>query len=554
MHFTEPWHLTVIRTRGLSFVRPEKSWRPIVSVTVVDEGHDHGLPHEVVLGCDGQNPNLKSVIPIRDVKPSTHLVIQVYHKSQTKKKHRKRTLVGSANLSVGEFLNRHPLPHHRPVEYDLRLSCSPPQRKSPTIGGKQQHSAALTLKIHVPHRAEASRPASPLSDEHLDTDGMFSDGASSSRNLLPSPVTEDHVPETPWEQPPEQESLGEPSGLRRRRRKARGFRIDSESEGHPSDSSGDESWMPPTPPDDYFDGAYDGGSEGACACAGEEAMEEAVVSPCILPVHSLQEGAITVSPSLSVAESMLDTFAPYHDLREADEENDVEKAERILERLRTEWYVVGASLLGLAAIDAAVFGFAPDAMFAVDGFSRSVVAIGAIAAGIGLVSDAWFLVLYSSANAVKFQRLAKDVYNSYFFFCLTCRLPIMCMFVSALALMLFMLGVAWTAWPTAVLVMSFVAGVLLTSQFLVFGIHRAVNFTVWTVRVAWRKIAGARGTVPSPVHPHSQPQPHGQEEVRIQVQVQDVSQHRPASAPPHSTHESVREGIKMPVPQPAGEA
>lgn len=52
----------VIRTRGLLFVRPEKSWRPIVTISVQDDGHDHGLPHEIVLGSDGQNPNLKSVI------------------------------------------------------------------------------------------------------------------------------------------------------------------------------------------------------------------------------------------------------------------------------------------------------------------------------------------------------------------------------------------------------------------------------------------------------------------------------------------------------------
>ena len=54
---------TVIRTRGLTYVRPEKSWRPVVKVTVVDGGHDYALP-DVALGSDGQNPNLKSVIPM----------------------------------------------------------------------------------------------------------------------------------------------------------------------------------------------------------------------------------------------------------------------------------------------------------------------------------------------------------------------------------------------------------------------------------------------------------------------------------------------------------
>ena len=45
---------TVVRAHGLQHVRAEKSWRPIVAVTV--DGHQC---HELNLGCDGQNPNLK---------------------------------------------------------------------------------------------------------------------------------------------------------------------------------------------------------------------------------------------------------------------------------------------------------------------------------------------------------------------------------------------------------------------------------------------------------------------------------------------------------------
>ena len=37
-----------------------------------------------------------------------------------------------------------------------------------------------------------------------------------------------------------------------------------------------------------------------------------------------------------------------------------------------------------------------------EGFSLGAVSIGAIAAGLGLVYDAWFLVLYSGANGAKF--------------------------------------------------------------------------------------------------------------------------------------------------------
>jgi hypothetical protein len=45
--------ITVIRSQGLGPLRPEKAWRPIVTVTF---DHQH---HEIVLGSDGQNPNLK---------------------------------------------------------------------------------------------------------------------------------------------------------------------------------------------------------------------------------------------------------------------------------------------------------------------------------------------------------------------------------------------------------------------------------------------------------------------------------------------------------------
>ena len=45
---------SVVRTNGLRLMRPEKSWRPIITVEV-DKHHSH----ETTLGVDGQNPNLK---------------------------------------------------------------------------------------------------------------------------------------------------------------------------------------------------------------------------------------------------------------------------------------------------------------------------------------------------------------------------------------------------------------------------------------------------------------------------------------------------------------
>ena len=135
--------------------------------------------------------------------------------------------------------------------------------------------------------------------------------------------------------------------------------------------------------------------------------------------------------------------------------------------------------------------------------------------------------------------MAKDVYNKYIFFCLSCRLPILCMAISTVALMLFLLAVAWTAWPTAVLVMSFVAGFLLTSQFVIFGLHRLINLLVWTVGVSWRTVM--RRTGPSPPQsacPEAQLGPQGasrERGPRIEMPVPRVSSEPVLATPAHLT-------------------
>ena len=138
-----------------------------------------------------------------------------------------------------------------------------------------------------------------------------------------------------------------------------------------------------------------------------------------------------------------------------------------------------------------MFGFSSGSAFAITNFARRAIAVGSVASGIGLAIDAWFLLAYCNTTPAKFQvspllstqpygttwpyilcqRLALDVYGKYLFFCISARIPALCMFTSAFALMTFLLSVAWTAWPTAVLVMSFMAGVLFSLQFIVYGVH-----------------------------------------------------------------------------------
>lgn len=59
--------------------------------------------------------------------------------------------------------------------------------------------------------------------------------------------------------------------------------------------------------------------------------------------------------------------------------------------------------LASCSIDAAIFGFSPGTLFVIDGWSERLVVLSSVTAGIGIVLDAWFLMLYSSANAERFQ-------------------------------------------------------------------------------------------------------------------------------------------------------
>jgi len=63
-----------------------------------------------------------------------------------------------------------------------------------------------------------------------------------------------------------------------------------------------------------------------------------------------------------------------------------------------------ADLLTLTnRLNATVFGFAPDVIFAVDSAAKRAVAISGVTAGIGLVLNFWYQFLYNGVTAAKFQ-------------------------------------------------------------------------------------------------------------------------------------------------------
>lgn len=161
----------------------------------------------------------------------------------------------------------------------------------------------------------------------------------------------------------------------------------------------------------------------------------------VLPQYNEQE---VVVRQLSFVERFVNRFAPYQELCQAEQDSQFEP---ILGRLLTEWYVMGGSVGSLQlfcsipaltieitsylqlqgtrfthiifsplnsfffSLNAAVFGFTPDATFSIDGLAKRAIAIGSIAAGIGLVADAWFIVAYSGADVTKFR--VRTIFLSY---------------------------------------------------------------------------------------------------------------------------------------------
>ncbi|KAG1751903.1 hypothetical protein EDB19DRAFT_1674466 [Suillus lakei] len=374
----------VIRAQGYQPLRPEKSWRPIVSVVV-----DEYQRYEVNLGCDRQSPNLGQCFMM--FMTVLGVDINVYHQAPSKKKRKKRYLTATTSLSLQALsklkgtANSFKIPLNSVVRPSMR-----------GLARGRTVSVPLLAKLEVPEAQAMTIPPE------------FS-----------------------------------------------GIRI------HRGYTSGTDDDLPLDEHVKLINGSYD--SSAFTDNADLSAVANVVsLAPSLLPRYTEQ---ISVDNSLSFIDALVNSFSSYSELREACSDSGYG---RVLEKLMSEWYFVGASL------DAAVFGFSSSSLPSVNTFAQSAIALGSVASGIGLAIDGWFLLVYSGANAKKFQKLARDVYGKYLFFCISSCLPAVCMFVSAYALMAFLLLVGWSAWPTAVLVMCFTAGVPISLRFIIYGLHCAV--------------------------------------------------------------------------------
>ncbi len=154
-------------------------------------------------------------------------------------------------------------------------------------------------------------------------------------------------------------------------------------------------------------------------------------------------------------------------------------------------HLTSRQLCALVAIDTAVFTLSPGSMFMVSDYAKSSVALSSIASGVGLACDIWFLLRYTWLDVPTFMTRARDVYGTYFFFSISARVPMICTFISAVSLMGFLSLVAFATWPGAVLVLCFVVGILMSLQFLVYGVHLAAKTVAYQGRAGGRRVIRA---------------------------------------------------------------
>ncbi|KAF4573594.1 C2 domain-containing protein [Pleurotus pulmonarius] len=446
----DPWSFTVIKVQGLSFMRSEKSWRPIVSIEI-DQHHRH----EVVLGCDGQNPNLKSHFLVPGAHPESIVEVKVWHRSQSKKK-KKRNLVATCSHPLRDLVKK----QESEPQLELRLNCQSMTKKMASKG-KPQNGAHIQLRLRPP----SSLGSPPAYD---DIDASSDSGLASTSTLTP--------PLTPPLSPASDSWTNWPTDTPCTDSSHRPFIIDTDDEYSLEPESNEKE--PLLQDCDYttdmedrdgpsFDDALAIKTEPGGTLRISVSNSLGWIAASMLPQYSEKpERTTDISPDLSRAEILLSAFTMYSELKDACLDSQFEK---IFSRLQTEWTYIGGLLVALAAVDTAVFAISDDSIFVVDPYARNAIAASSIASGLGISCDAWFLLRYNWADLHTFINRAKDVFDSYFFFAISARVPCFCMLVSAVSLLGFLGRVAYNVWPEGVIVACFFVGMLMTLQFLAKG-------------------------------------------------------------------------------------
>ncbi|KAJ7216415.1 hypothetical protein GGX14DRAFT_359023 [Mycena pura] len=121
-------------------------------------------------------------------------------------------------------------------------------------------------------------------------------------------------------------------------------------------------------------------------------------------------------------------------------------------------------------MDMTLFTIDAQSVFKVDDFSQKAIAISVVANGLGILSDAWFLVQFRHLERKDFMNRARDADGAYLYFSLSAKLPSFAIFVSLLSLMAFCGRMVFNTLPTPAIVLGLASfGIVISLRLIVCG-------------------------------------------------------------------------------------
>ncbi|KAJ7216405.1 hypothetical protein GGX14DRAFT_604629 [Mycena pura] len=180
-------------------------------------------------------------------------------------------------------------------------------------------------------------------------------------------------------------------------------------------------------------------------------------------------------------------------LRAATSDSDVDQ---VTENLKSEWVKVGRWLLALATLDVSLLTIGAKPMFKIDEVAQDLIALSAVATGLGMLCCAWFLVRFLHLQRWDFMDRARDTNGSYTYFALSSELPLVGLLVSMMSLMAFSGRIVYNTLPTFALLMgSACFGIIMALRFIVRGGRVLYSFISTTHSALSRWFINCLGTM-----------------------------------------------------------
>ncbi|KAI0319947.1 hypothetical protein OF83DRAFT_1169738 [Amylostereum chailletii] len=504
MSIPESYHVLVLHAQNWRHLHPDKVWKPLLTLDV------DGQPTQMVrLGVDGQNPDRRVPMILHTARLDTTVKIGLWHKSEHKAKKKK---VASATVSIGRAMEWQD--KYRSFRLPLDTTTRSQRKASKTQAAPCLH-LRLTLAHPTTQNPDADADASVLfsGDDTFVNPSLSGDFSQLRTPPLDPPPTRpftalDPPPTRPFTAEPESESelfknmplssSPPPRRYPRRRHTNRTSSIDTPQ--HLSDDDNNNNSRVPgglpnftlvSPSSSRLaaPAAYVAEPGSLTPLTDTETLlntpqtSPAAMEDCVRTCGADEadeartqaaSGSVTIAAFESVGRAVRGAFEGatwYAELRDAQRAESTQMFNEVLVSLRREWYIVGGALISVVAVDATVLGFSHDNLFPVDTVAKRALIVSSIAAALGIVFDAWFLLAYGNTSGRRFQTLAIDLYSKYIFFALSSRLPLLAVVLAALALALFLLAEAWAVWPAAVAVMCGCACVLGSLQWLAYVVR-----------------------------------------------------------------------------------